>query len=288
MGYSDGRRNDRDHLRSGQPRENGGHRRSPARPPDVCLALIERGDADTANHLLRNPGADISEPGLHRIVDRHGELYDVQSSLVARAALPASVIERAVAAVSFDLVARLVERHKIPVAAAGKLALATRERATLGLTSGLPLDSMRSLVEQLMAGGRLTSSLLLRSLCLGNLDFTIYAIAIQSRLSIDYARSRLMEGDNLKLRELWLGAELPARLLPVAKAAIAIMKDTSIEGMKWDVAFYRRCIVQRLITGVADLSSEFSDDDIKELLAEATGGDVQLQDFVPDGARATA
>lgn len=242
--------------------------------PDVCLALIERGDADTADRLLRNPGADISEAGLHRIVDRHGELHDLQSSLVARAALPATVIERAIAVVSFDLVARLVERHAISSAAASKLALATRERATLGLTSGLPAECMRTLAEQLIAEGRLTTSLLLRSLCLGNLDLAIHVIAIRSRLSIDYARGRLMEGDNTELKQLWLGAELPAKLLPAAKLAIAIMKETSIEGMKWDAAFFRSRIVQRIITGVAALSSEFGDDDIKELLAVAAGGDV--------------
>ena len=44
----------------------------------VCHALIEKGDEDTADRLLQNPGAEISEAGMHLIIDRHGKRERIQ------------------------------------------------------------------------------------------------------------------------------------------------------------------------------------------------------------------
>ena len=248
----------------------------------VCLALIEKGDEDTAARLLQNSGAEISEAGIHLIIDRHGEQERIQIGLVDRKMLPATAIERVVAMISSELLNRLVKRHPIPTKAAASVVLETRDRATLGLTAGLSEEATGDLVTQLMDEQRLTQSLLLRSICTGNLDFVIHAIAARCMVSPSYVRERITEAIPKQLDELWGRADLPAKLLPVTKAALEVLLKTNIDGAKWDVDHFRRRITQRMITRSDELAIVFSDEDIEYLIAASGGADAKLLDFAPD------
>lgn len=247
--------------------------------PKVCLALIERGNETTAELLLRNAGAEIPEPGLHRIVDRHGDREPVQNGLIDRVALPATIIERVVALVSVELLTRMIARHRLPANVAAKVVLETRDRATLGLASGLTADAMNKLVHQLFAEKRLTQSLLLRSLCTGNLEFVMHAIAARTMLSLDYVHRQFLDSVPDELETLWRRADLPAKLLPIAKSAIAVLLQTQADGAKWDATYLRRRITQRMITGADPLAIEFSAEDIEYLVTGAADGGAGPQDF---------
>lgn len=253
-------------------------------PAPVCLALVEHCSGDTVTRLLRNHGADIPERGLNRIVDRHGGREDVQVALINRDALPATVVERVVALVSAELLTRLVERHRLPIKAAAKVVLETRDRATFGLTPGLSCGTLTDLVEHLIAEHRLTYSLLLRSLCVGNIEIIIHAIAVRSRLSTAYVWSRLVQSSEEGLRDLWRGGDLPIKLLPLAKVATKVLVESERDGANWDVAHYRRRIVERIIT--EDLDVEFDDDDIAYLEATRDHSAAGRQGFVSGAAHA--
>ena len=250
-------------------------------PATVGLALIEKGDEATVDRLLRNEGADMTEGGMHRIIDRYGDRENIQKGLIDREMLPATVIERAVALISAHLLTRLVARHHLPVNVAASLALETRDRATLGLTSGLDAEGMNTLVTQLFEEGRLTQSLLLRSLCVGNLELAIHAIAVKCAVSPDYVLDRMTSRRTGEFEKLWARTGLPAKLLPVTEAAIDILVQTYAESEKWDATYYRRRIIQRMISQFVDMSVEFSDEDMEYLIADADKDGAKLSDFVP-------
>lgn len=248
--------------------------------PVVCMVLIEKGDATVAELLLRNEGADIPEPGFLGIADRHGRLPGIQSGLVERSSLPPTVIEKVVALVSAELLNRLVERHDLPLAVASKLASTTRDRATLGLATGLSSDAMSKLVDQLSSERRLTHSLLLRSMCLGNFDLLIHAIAVRCALGVGYVRERLVNGPASKIDELWSRAALPPTLLPLAKSSVQILLETNSDGAKWDVDHYRGRVAERMLSQFADYP-EFSEIDLSYIMAAAGSHAGHPDDFAP-------
>ena len=250
--------------------------------PEMCLALIARGDEDTADRLLRNPGAAIPETGLHAIVDQYGDRTRIQLGLIDRAALPATLLERIVSLVSSELLTRLVDRHALSADVASKVALDVRDRATVGMASRLSREALDKLVAQLIAEGRLTQSLLLRSLCVGNLDLIVHTIAMRCRLAADYVRARLMRGIPEQLKELWWGAALPFNLLPVARAVIDILNASDSDSEKWDAAYYQHQIIQRLVTVVDDMDVEFTDEDVAYIVSTFDAGSNKLEDFVSD------
>jgi uncharacterized protein (DUF2336 family) len=236
-------------------------------PPAVCAALIEHGDDKVARKLLRNPNAPISESGLNRIVDRHGTSQGVQSDLVGRDALPATVIEKVVSLVSNDLLNRLAERHKLSEKVSTKLALEMRDRAVFGFTSGLSPDGMNNLVAQLIGEKRLTPGLVLRSLVVGNLELIVHVIALRCQLGTDFVRDRLIQADPAAVKKLWEAAELPANYLHLAMVTIGVMVEAGKDGAQWTLVYCRRRIVDRFLKERADAERLLGPDGMKFLRA---------------------
>lgn len=247
-------------------------------PETVCEALVDHGDEHSAAVLLRNPGAAIPETALVTIVDRYGEQEEIQSGLVDRQSLPATVMEKVIALVSAELLTRIVDRHALPVSLAATIVGDTRNRAILGLASGLPADAMTALVAQVSAEGRLTPSLLLRSLCAGNIEFVIHVIAERTMGGVDRVRRRVAIALPEELAELWHQAGLPAAIMPAFDAAVSILSESQAEGAKWDTTYYRRRIMARIITQCDAMDVAFSDEDTALLIA-SLGGAARLEDF---------
>ena len=72
-------------------------------------------------------------------------------------------------------------------------------------------------VDQLVAEHRLTPSLILRSLAVGNAELIVHVIAFQCQLGPQYVRDRLVDGDTAAIEKLWHAAELPPDWLELAR-----------------------------------------------------------------------
>ena len=249
-------------------------------PSAVSLGLIEKADADTAGILLNNPGADIPEAGLHRIIDLHGGEEAIKAALVNRDVLPATVIERMVSLVSSNLMGRLISRHRLPIATAARVALETRERATVGLATGLDPESLEALAEQLFENARITPSLLMRSLCMGNLDLVIAGLSVRCRVSADYARRRVLSEAAGELNELWRRAELPLIYLPVVSAAVGVLRETQAESAGLSIDRYRGLIVDRMLARCEMLGVKLAKADLEYMIAQSQDTGAELMDLL--------
>lgn len=249
-------------------------------PGEVSLGLIEKGDADTAGILLGNAGADIPEAGLHRIIDLHGSENAIKAALVDRDVLPATVIERMVSLVSSNLMARLINRHRLPIAIAARVALETRDRATVGLTTGLNSESMEALAEQLFENERITPSLLMRSLCMGNLELVIHGLAVRCRVSAEYVRKRVLSQTMSDLNELWRRAELPMIYLPVVSAAVGVLQETQAESTGWRIDHYKGKIVERMLARCEKLGVKLAKADLEYMIAQSQDTGPELMDLL--------
>ncbi len=234
----------------------------------VSAALVDAGNEAVVARLLANPGAAVSEPTLHTVVDRFGDSEAVQAPLVARDVLPVTIAERLVVRVADHLRAHLLEKHKISPDLATDLVLHSRERATVGLAFGASEESLQALARQLGEKNRLTASLVLRSLCMGNVRFFEHAVATLAHVPVANARLLVHDRGGLGLKTVWAKAALPAAFFPAVRAALDVVEQTELDGRVLDPERYSRRIIERILTQYGSLGVEFPHDDLEYLMTK--------------------
>ena len=227
----------------------------------VAQAIVDTTDsAAVVGVLVANPAADLSETTLDRVVDRFGDEEEVQGPLVHRQTLPLAIAERLVARLSDDLQNYLVAHHDLAPDTASKLLEATRERATINLVGDeTDEEALSRMIEQLHCNGRLTPSLVLRSLCSGDLMFFETALARLARISPMNARILIHDGGELGLKSIYTKASLPESLLPAVQIALEVLDDTGFQERDFDRDSFSRMMLERILTRCEELTAEDAD-----------------------------
>ncbi len=233
----------------------------------VADALTEKGSEAVVAKLVGNAGADISEATFHKVVDKFGASELVQQPLVHRATLPVTVAERIVTQVAEHLRTHLLTKHRVSADMAMELVLQTRERATAGLAMGVTEESLDSLVRQLKANQRLSGSLVLRALCMGNIRFFEHALAELTGVPVGNVRLLIHDPGGNGLKVAWAKTGLPQSLYPAIRVALSVASQTDFDGGAHDAERYSRRIVERVLTQYESFGVEFDDDDLEYLLA---------------------
>lgn len=240
----------------------------PSVSSDVSDALIDTKNESVVGALVANDGADISEPSMQRVLDDFSDSELVKRSMAGRAALPVEVTERLVNMVSAQIQEQLIGRHELTNAQIADLIVQSREKATLGLIKGpAQQDDSRRLIVHLYQNGRLTPTIILRALCMGDMDFFEGSIAVLSRIPLADAR-RLIHGDDAQaLVKLLDKADLPKPLQPAFSAAIDVASETDYDGGENDRERFRRRMIERIITHFDDPDDVMGDENIEYLMA---------------------
>lgn len=232
----------------------------------VAEAVIDSRNGEAVATLVSNPGAELSEAALQRVIDSYGSEAAVQGSLVHRRDLPITVAERLVALVSETLREYLVTHHDLPSAMATDLVLESRERATVSLLPpGAESADVEQLVHQLRVNGRLTPSLMLRSLCMGDMHLFEASLAALARTSLNNARILIHDGGNLGLKSLYMRAGLPERLYPAFRVAVDVWAETDFDGLERDRERHVCRMIERILTQFEDVGQENLDYLLKKL-----------------------
>ena len=234
----------------------------------VSDALVETKNEDVVTTLVSNVGADISEGSLQKVVDDLGESEAVQVAMVDRPKLPVTVTERLVTMVSANLQERLAARQELPADMATDLILQSRERATVTLSTESDDDEVENLIEHMQENGRLTASIIMRALCMGDLRFFEAAMARLTGLPLINVRQLIHDKGKLGLKALYEKAGLPEAQYPAARAAIDVAKETDYDGLANDRERYSRRMIERILTQYGDLGVEFESDDLEYLLTK--------------------
>ena len=235
----------------------------------VADALIELGSEGAVAALVGNEGAQLGEKGLGRVIERFGGSELVQRQLVQRPKLPVTIAERLVVVVSDALRRHLITRHDLSPQVAADLVLQSRERATLSLLAdggegGRESGSLERLVAHLDQTGRLTPSLLVRALCMGDSAFFEAAMAHLANVPATNARLLIHDTGHLGLKSIYDKARLPPSLLPACRVALDVLRETHYDGEPDDIERYRRRVIERILTQYEDMEAE----DLDYLLAK--------------------
>ncbi len=234
----------------------------------VSDALVETGNEDVVTSLVANDGADISEESLTKVVEEMGESEAVQSAMVRRPLLPVTVSERLLTVVSENLKEELKKRQELSEDMVTDLVLQSRERATIWLSGEGGAADLLKLVGQLKRNGRLTPSIVLRALCMGDLSFFEASVAEMAGLSLANARQLIYDSGSLGLKGLFDKTALPETYYPAIRAAIDVAAETHYDGGENDRERYSRRMIERILTQYGDLGVDLEADDLEYLLTK--------------------
>ena len=159
----------------------------------------------------------------------------------------------------------------MPADSVSDLILQSREKATLGLLDGKNhAEDSRRLIIHLYQNNRLTPTIMLRALCMEDLDFFEGSVAVRARIPLSSARELIHGRDRQQIATLLDKAELPKLLQHAFEAAIDVAEDTDYDGGQDDQDRFRRRMIERIITNFDDPDAAMGDDNIEYLLAQLT------------------
>ena len=222
----------------------------------VADSLISVAGEKVVATLMGNAGARINEGSLQKAVDRFSTSDTVKEKMVHRASLPPAITERLVDIVSNNLKNYLVQHHDMKPGMATDIVMQSRERAIIGMSSGTSEAELEKLVAQMYHNRRLTPSLVLRALCMGDIAFFESSIACMANVPVVNARILIHDGGRLGLKSIYDKAALPPRLLPAIRVAIDVIHETPLDGGDKDRERFRSRVIERILTQCDDLVPE--------------------------------
>lgn len=232
----------------------------------VADALVDTHDETVVATLVSNQGAELTETTLTRVVEEFGQSDTVGQGLVSRAGLPVTVAERLMAKVSESLRDRLMARQDLPPEMLATMLIQARELAVLGLTDA-ETDVVK-LVDHLYRNGRLTPSIVLRAVSMGDMTFFEASLAKLARIKLENARTLIHDAGRRGFEALFDKAGLPKVFFRAMRAAIDVSYEMEYDGGPHDRERFSRRMIERILTQYGDLGVEFENDDLEYLLAK--------------------
>jgi uncharacterized protein (DUF2336 family) len=166
------------------------------------------------------------------------------------------VAERLAFMVSEKLQDYLVSHHSLSANVAADLVLQSRERTIVEMASGSSEEEMEKLVAQMNENGRLTPSIILRALCMGDVLFFEAALAVRAGIPLLNARILIHDGGQLGMKTLYDRATMPPNMMPVIRAALDVVHETEMDGAAHDMERYRARVIERVLTQFEDVGSD--------------------------------
>ncbi|CCG08084.1 DUF2336 domain-containing protein [Pararhodospirillum photometricum] len=235
---------------------------------ELSEVLVQVGGESVVATLVANAGARVNDASLEKAVERFGSSERVAKPLIDRPRLPATVAEKLVDKVSENMRAALVSRHDLDPNLAANIILAGREKATLSYSIDSSEEEVERLVQQLAERKRLTPSIIVRALCMGDIKFFEYSLAQRSGIPVVNARMLIHDSGNLGFQGIYRRAGLPDKFFPAMLAAVTVAGETEYDGRENDRARYARRMIERILTQYGDLGVSFENDDLDYLLAK--------------------
>jgi uncharacterized protein (DUF2336 family) len=198
-------------------------------PAGVCVALAEIGSREAAISLAVNPGAELREASMRKMIERFGDDGEMREALLSRPCLPSIIHNDLVNAAATSLAAFVVDRAWLSNERAERLMREARDKANVVIVAKTVesdgRQGLRELVKHLCASAQLTPSLALRALLSGDRDLFEAALAELSGLREEKVSGLLQDCRGPGFAALYARAGLPLTLLPAFCAALEAQRE---------------------------------------------------------------
>jgi uncharacterized protein (DUF2336 family) len=251
--------------------------RRPAVSAAVSAAISEVGEREACFALVSNPGAAIARISLMRVADRFGEDVEIREAMLERPDLPVDVHQYLVRRLGDALGALVAARAWVDEDRLDGVTRDACDRATIAIAAETAFDELPALIEHLRVTGQLTTSLLLRAVCAGNLAFFEAALSILSGMPEDRVIGLVRGGRRSALKAIYGKARLPAVAFDAFDVAVDICKSCPPPREPGERLRFARWIVDRVIERYEGIT----DGEMSELMA-------MLRRFAAEAARYAA
>ena len=209
----------------------------------VSTELVVRNDERVLAALLGNRNAVMDEPAQHLIINAHANTPRIMDALAVRAALPNSVVERLVTVVSEHVATRLLETYRVSPRHRDLLTVHAREHMLLTtMVEGATQEMIGDAVDVLREQDRLTPTLIVRALCLGDLDFVRFAMARLAEVPVDNATRLLSDRGRSGAEQFFSQCGLPESLRPVFQAVMSLVRRHQYTGDTRERSLFRNSV----------------------------------------------
>ncbi len=232
----------------------------------VSEKLAETGSEDVVATLMQNEGAAISEDTYVRVLEQFGDSEKIKTPMAHRSTLPITVTERLVTMVSERLRDHLVTHHEMSPGLATDIILESREKAMIGfIKDGASHTELVDLIEQLHVNGRLTPTIILRALCVGDVDFFETAMAKYTNIAVSNVHILVNDAAGNGLRQLCEKSNIPGGLQEIMRVGLDVANELDFDGTPGDRERYRNRVIERVLTHFQD---EFDGDNVDYLIGK--------------------
>ncbi len=245
--------------------------------PTVAMAIAESSTSDACMALVENRGAEIGRAGFARVAERFGEDAEMREALLRRVDLPSEVHHMLVRYVGNILENMITARSWVSDARAKMVTREACDRATVVIAADTETDDLPALVEHLRVTGQLTTALLLRAVCAGNIDFFEASLAALAGVPPSRVASLVRAGRTAALRAIYAKADLPQAAFDAFVRALEIWRRIAEAEEQPDSYRFTRQIVDAVIACCAETAAN----ETRELAA-------MLRRFAADQAREAA
>ena len=227
---------------------------------DLVKAIIKFGDSRTVASVAANDGADIGAELGAKMLDMYHDNDLIKESFIARRDLPATIVEKLISLVSAEAAYRLHENHEVPIELALDLAGRTRERAQIDFISQSWVSrDLKTLTERLAREDRLTTTLIVRAACCGQMKFTEHALAQKSGVSHNKAALMIHDSGPFGLKALCTRAGLSDFDQKILRASIVIFRDLELKGGYQTKEKFQTLMLERVLSLPVNMSDEDAD-----------------------------
>jgi uncharacterized protein (DUF2336 family) len=211
------------------------------------------------------------------MAQRFGGDTEIREALIARRDLPPDVRQLLVRAVGNALGNLAMVKQWLPEARAKALTGDACDRATVAIAAESETHELPALVEHLRATEQLTTALLLRAVCAGNIAFFETALAMLARVPVERVAALVRGGRVSALRAAYTRAGLPPMAFDAFAAALDAWRNLDPESG----SFNRYRLTMQAVEAVLTRYADITDGEANELAA-------MLRRFAADQAREAA
>lgn len=225
---------------------------------ELSAALLKKSDITVVENLLRNKNSSIDEKGFNNIFDVYTGKPSILELMAKRGNIPVTLAEKLFVVVSDEVKKILTKQYNISFQVANDSAQYVRELATLGLVDdAMHKMGMEELVGHLHKNGRLTLSLVIRSLCYGNIRFFEHAMAKLADIPHLNARIIILDREN-GFEKLYAKTGLPMEMFSAIRYLLNIVMEETALG-RYQRNDFRQRLASRISKESAASKIEYMD-----------------------------
>jgi uncharacterized protein (DUF2336 family) len=223
--------------------------------PAVSKEIVAKKQPVLSESLIRNRGAFVAAEDMQMVVEQFSHVDSLMTALVERQELPPVIVEKLMAVVNTALKDALIKKHVPHTHAVQEVAEETHAETTL-LHASQPANPIQKeeLIEHLYRTQKLNSSMVIRAICLGDLEFFVSSMVKLTGWKKHRIEDALQANDITAMRRMYRAGGLPESIQDATIAVLVFVLDELRNGHKPDMMNFAGRIIERVVAAGYDRS----------------------------------